>query len=397
MSKFFIENAREGSKKLFNKKQMYKLVSKSDYSNLIDFNFGEKRLYGRVDKYYQPITPIEGFLQLVELKAGTPQPVKVFNFVADAFADLQNRFKIKVVRSEISADEKFLTDLVPVSAYQDPKQIYQKYTDSFIIAVGNVIADNNLKFTNFNEFINVIMPYIKNFLKENVVTYPAFVKSKECPMSINGLVIEIANIDPNDDNLKYNSFYKSKNWDFFLNACSTYGFMVDCNMPNRIIADINSPFMQEKIANYAPAINSASKFTSYCYEHAAFSYYQSFKTFLYTIYSANRPRTIVTTTNNKYDGTRSVIRKVKNYSYSEFVSQIGDNELFELYMQIRFMEEESQFSKYEKKVTIRDSKRMAEINGVDDGILIFELLLNKTLDYSGSLSYINKRRDELRK
>ena len=61
------------------------------------------------------------------------------------------------------------------------------------------------------------------------------------------------------------------------------------------------------------------------------------------------------------------------------------------------MEEESRFSKYEKKVTIRDSKRMAEINGVDDGILIFELLLNKTFDYSGSLSYINKRRDELRK
>ena len=34
---------------------------------------------------------------------------------------------------------------------------------------------------------------------------------------------------------------------------------------------------------------------------------------------------------------------------------------------------------------------MAEINGVDDGILIFELLLNKTFDYSGSLSYINKK------
>lgn len=397
MSKFFIEDSKEGSKKLFNKKQMYKLVSRSDYNNLIDFNFGEKRLYGRVDKYFQPITPIEGFLQLVELKTGTPQPVKVFNFVADAFADLQNRFKIKVVRSEISADEEFLSDLVPVSAYQDPKQIYQKHIDSFTIAVGNVIQDNNLKFTNFGEFINVIMPYMKNFLKENVITYPAFIKSKECPMSISGLVIEIADIDPNNDNLKYKSFYKSKNWDFFLNACNTYGFMVDCNMPNRIIADINSPAMQEKIASYAPAVNSAAKFTSYCYEHAAFSYYQSFKTFLYTAYSANAPRTIVTTTNNKYDGTRSVVRKVKSYSYSEFVFEIGDSELFDLYMQIRFMEEESKFSKYEKLVAIRDSIKMSQINGIDDGILIFELLLNKTFDYSGSLSYIKKRRDDLGK
>ena len=181
MSKFFIENDKESSKNLFNKKQMYKLVSKSGYTNLIDFNFGEKRLYGRVDKFFQPITPNESFFRLVELTTDTPQPVKVFDFVADAFADLQNRFKIKVARSEISKDEEFLTDIVPVAAYQDPKQIYQKYTDSFVIAVGNVITNNNLKFTNFNEFVNVIMPYINNFLKENVITYPAFVKSRTCP------------------------------------------------------------------------------------------------------------------------------------------------------------------------------------------------------------------------
>ena len=71
MSKFFIRDNTEGSKKLFNKKQMYKLVSRSSYNNLIDFNFGEKRLYGRVDKYLQPVTPNENFFKLVELKAGT--------------------------------------------------------------------------------------------------------------------------------------------------------------------------------------------------------------------------------------------------------------------------------------------------------------------------------------
>ncbi len=397
MSKFFIRDNTEGSKKLFNKKQMYKLVSRSSYNNLIDFNFGEKRLYGRVDKYLQPVTPNENFFKLVELKAGTPEPIKVYNFVADAFADLQNRFKLKVVRSEISADEQFLTDLVAVSAYQDPKQMYQKYSDSFIMAVGNVIENNDLKFTNFNEFINVIMPFIDNFLKDNVITYPAFVKSKECPTSISGLVIEIAKIKPNNDDEKYKSFYKSKNWDFFLNACNTYGFMVDCNMPNRIIADVNSAAMQQKMAAYAPAINSAGKLMAYSYDHAAYDYYQNFKTFLYTVYSANRPKTIVTTTNNKYDGTKTVIKRVKDYKYSEFVQQISDEKLFDLYMQIRFKEEESKFTNYQKTTIIRDSVQMAGIEGINGGILAFELLLNKTFDYSGSLSYIKKRRTDLGK
>jgi len=397
MSKFFIENDQEGSKKLFSKKQIYKIVTTSKMNNLIDFNFGEKRLYGRVDKLVQPVVPNENYFKFVELKAGTPEPVKIFNFVADAFADLQNRFKIKVVRSEISADEKFLTDIIPVSAYQDPKQIFQKHSDSFSIAVGNVIKENNLRFTNFNEFINILMPYIENFLKDNVITYPAFVKSKTCPMSINGLVIEIADIDPNDDAEKYKSFYKSKNWEFFLNACNTYGFMVDCNMPNRIIADLNSAPMMEKMAAYAPEINSAAKFMSNCYNHAAFNYYETFKGFLYTVYSSNKAINVVTTVNNSYDGTRSTIRKVKNYSYSSFLNEIGEERLMSLYMQIRFMEEESQFSKYEKMVIIRDTKRMSQMQSVSEAVLIFELLLNKTFDYSGSLSYIKKRRDDLRK
>ena len=397
MSKIFIENGQEGSKNLFNKKQLYKIVSRSNMKNLIDFNFGEKRLYGRVDKYFQPVIPNENYFKLVELKAGTPEAVKVFDFVADAFADLQNKFKIKVVRSEISADEKFLTDIIPVAAYEDPKQIFQKYTDSFIMAVENIIIDNNLRFMNFDQFINVLMPYIENFLKDNTLPFPAYVKSKSCPMNVSGLVIEIADIEPNDDAEKYKSFYKSKNWEFFLNACNTYGFMVDCNMPNKIIADINSAPMMQKMAAYAPEINSGSKFMANCYNHAAFDYYLTFKGFLYTLYSSNRPRTIVTTVNNSYDGTRSIITKAKSYTYSTFVDEIGEQKLLNLYMKIRFIEEESQFSEYEKKVIMRDTLQVVGIDGILNAILVFELLLNKTFDYSGSLSYIQKRREDLRK
>ena len=46
-------------------------------------------------------------------------------------------------------------------------------------------------------------------------------------------------------------------------------------------------------------------------------------------------------------------------------------------MKIRFMEEESQFSKYEKNTMIRDVLNIVRIKTVTDAILIFELLLNK--------------------
>lgn len=397
MNRFFIENGKEGAKATFKKKQMYKLVSQSKLNNLIDFNYGEKRLYGRVDRYYQPIIPNDRYLQIVNLPTSTIEPIRVFNFVADAFADLQNKFKIKVARREISSDEKYLTDLVPTLAYQDPKQIFEKRTTSFSIAVGKVIDKNNLYFTNFTEFINVIMPYIKSFLKTNVLTFPAFVKSTDCPMSANGLVIEIAKINPNDDKTKYEEFYSSKNWEFFLNACNTYGFMVDCNMPNRIIADINSPNMIEKMTRHNQNINSADMFIANCYDSVSDSYLENFKHLLYRAYFDNKRRTMVSTVNTSYDSTRTIVRKVKSYNYAEFLAEIGEKVLLDLYLQIRFMEEESEFTVYEKSTLIRETIKLMEINGTTSALRMFEKILNKTFDYSGSLSYLERRQNELRK
>ena len=95
MSRFFIENGNEGTIETFRKKQLYKLISRSDMLNLIDFNHAEKRLYGRVNRYFQPIVPNERFINMVQLNTSTPNPIRVYDFVAEAFRDLQNKFKIK--------------------------------------------------------------------------------------------------------------------------------------------------------------------------------------------------------------------------------------------------------------------------------------------------------------
>ena len=77
--------------------------------------------------------------------------------------------------------------------------------------------------------------------------------------------------------------------------------------------------------------------------------------------------------------------------------ELKQNYLLELYFNIRFMEEESEFSNYEKNTIIRDAIGLCLIDGVSSGITVFEKLINKTFDYSGSLSYIEKRQQDLRK
>ena len=52
MSIFFREKNKEGARDLFEKKVAYQIRTKSEYPNLIDFQFAEKALYGRVDRLY---------------------------------------------------------------------------------------------------------------------------------------------------------------------------------------------------------------------------------------------------------------------------------------------------------------------------------------------------------
>jgi len=397
MSKYFVESTSESLKDIFRKKQLFKIVSRSKYPSLVDFNFAEKALYGRVDRYYQPMVPNAKFLQMVYLNSETVAGIQTFDFVADAFRDLQNKFRIQAASGLIDTKDDFLTDLIPSAGYKNPSVLYERYSNSYSAAIGNIIKKKRIKFTNFEQFIGLLLPYIKNTIKNNkVFTYPAYIKSKECPINVSGLVIEIGNIKTNDDNFKYENFYKSANWEFFLNACNTYGFMVDCNMPNRLVADIGSATMVEKMRKYNPEINSTDLFITNCYDTAAHGHFEKFKIFLYRLYRDNRRRTILTTTHNDSDGTKAVVHKVIGYTYEQFVSEFGNEYFLNLYCEIRFLEEESKFEAYQRNSLIENTAELSRIDMVA-ALDAFEKILNKTFDYSGSLSYIRNRNRILRR
>jgi hypothetical protein len=391
MSKYFVESTKESVKDIFKKRLLFKIVSRSKYPSLVDFRFAEKALYGRVNRLYQPMVLNENHLQLEYLSSGNPAGIQAFDFVADAFRDLQNKFKLQVASGQLDANDNYLTDIIPMAGYKSPKNLYDNYASSYSVAIGNIIKKKNLKFTTFEQFINLVMPYIRNTIKNNkVFTYPAFIKSKDCPIHVSGLVVDIAIIKPNDDNFKYENFYQSKNWDFFLNACNTYGFMVDCNMPNRIVADIGSAAMVDKMRQRNPMISSTNIFLESCYDFLAFEDFVQFKKFLFRLYKDNKRATILTTTHTKSDGTRAVVRAVKSYTYEQFLSEYGNEYFLKLFCEIRFLEEESKFAYHEKNSLIENTIELSRVDFVA-AVQVFEEILNKTFDYSGSLSYIRNR------
>ena len=122
MSILYKEKNSETAKDLFNKKSLYRFSTRSEYPNLIDFEFAEKALYGRVDRLYRPIIPRDYFLELKRIPSDTDSPSSKYalNFVVDAFEKLRKQFQKKAMRGEIARNDDFLSDLSAHKAYVNP-------------------------------------------------------------------------------------------------------------------------------------------------------------------------------------------------------------------------------------------------------------------------------------
>jgi len=385
---YYTKGSAESTAELFYQKTAYDAVSRdTEYLNLTDFNFGEKLLYGRVNRYYIPIEAAFGRYGLKPLvrKGRTGANYKAPNYVVQAFNDLAQTFRDAAFQKKIDTKDPYLTNLEVHKAYQDPRREWRTYHNSYSTALKAVFDSQKIQVTDFSHFMKELNLFIHQTAPTKPFTYTAFVKSRICPVSISGLSIEIANLNSNSDYDKITQFYNSNNWQFFLNACRSHGFMVDRNIPWRIVADIGSAPMMAYAAQYG--FTSTNQILFSHYTPASDYFFANLKRILWTLYGRVKPRIIIETS-QKGMRVAPKLRHPMTYNAPEDI-QISDQELLKFYFNIRFLEEESTFTDNEKSIMIDD---LIEVYHTSPTLALsyFERILNKTFDYRGSLSYIIK-------
>ena len=366
---------------LFNKRGLYNaLPENNSYPNIIDF-LAEKIMYGKVNRSFSPITipQTNNRLKTFPNKKITNQDIKALNFVVDAFTDLQQQFDKCRVLGKIDDSDQYLSSLKIHKAYVDPHRYYERYLLKFYKTIDNSGIEN------FDNFVSQLLFNMKKSGLTNPLTFPAFVKSRKTPMNISGLVIEIADLGLNNDQEKVNLFSKSKNWNFYVNTCKSYGFMVDKNIPWRIIADIGSETMIEYAKKYN--LFDTDDILLNCYERSPSRYYNTFTQNMLDLYNNIKPRSIIKLTecNGKTITNRT---KPKEYTNTEILqNSYGQDNFLMLYCKLRFTEEESQYTEEEKRSIIRETLQISKSKSRYFAIKNFESLINKTFDYQGSLGY----------
>jgi hypothetical protein len=395
--RYVTSNRQSGTtREVYNKRLFYDIdipQGREEFTNLVNFNFAEKHLYGRVTRLFVPMVPSDVGGKIINIP-GTENDgnFRALDFVSENFVELSYQFKKCRTAGQISNGDPYLSELKVYKAYEDPSMLYRRHRRTYYESIKSIFEDDDVYVINFEQFIVRLFPYLKEIARKQPFTFPAFVKSHYSSIATSGLAIEIADINPSHDRDKIAKFAHSRNWGFYLNACRSYGFMVDQFYPWRIVADIASSPMLRKAT--LKGLQSTDHILNTAYTTAPRLYYPTFVRMMLKLYNqVKRPyhEPIVCEKSNKI---RISSHRPRDYTVDSLVGEFGSLYFFKLYCMIRFMEEESQYTDNEKLLLIDDCVELARQNE-KYATSVFERILNKTFDYNGSLSYIKKKFDRI--
>lgn len=384
MSKFYKSNNNETSFELFNKKTLYNFkISQNQTSSLVSFFFAEKCLFGKVDLNFIPIMPKNNNLRSFKHLDNSTENIKAISFVVDAFEAMSQQFKKSLQTGQLNPNDPYLTNLKVYKGYKNYNAEYINYQEQFILSLKKNMNIKNI--LNFDDFVKELIRTISNVTKFYPMSMPAYTKSTRNSLTNTGLCIELADVDYDNDEQKVSDFVNSKNWEFYVNTCNSYGFMIDTNTPWRLIADIDSVAMLGYAGEYG--FSSSQEIIATAFNKTHNLYFNQLPQRLLQMYNRIIPENIIIE-----DSCGATTLQTERYTLQSLQEKYDDEYFLRFYFQLRFTEEENYFSEAQKSRIIKDCFGIAKAVDLRLAVSKFELLINQPFDYRGSLSYINRVR-----
>jgi len=392
MSVFYSESNDESTIDLYRKRLIYhgRLIERygREYFNFTDFNRGEKFFYGRVNRLFVPISYNNGIALKAFNSTNSPElGFQAANFVVDAFEALAQQFEKCTLTGKISPADRFLSNLRVYKAYQKPDVLYGNHIQTHFNAIADALRAKNVKVKDFGEFMRELSTLLIKSAHTVPFTQTAYMKSRRCSILSTGLALEIADLDVTNDEEKITQFIESPNWEFYLNACRSYGFMVDRAVPWRLVADIGSSHMLKYATVYG--IPSTNAVLSRGYRPTHLKYFENFRFWLLQLY--NQVKLPLFSIREDCQGvTVSKTIVPQTYSMDELTQTYSTVYFLEAYCRIRLLEEESKFKRFEGDILVDDTVELYQAKNLSAALNKFEKIVNKPFDYRGSISYTKK-------
>ena len=232
------------TKDKFNSHKIYKtLVNNLNYpkgpetKNSVDTWYKDP-LYGRVNEKNVLIN--HNYWIFVNIAKGQPNPICVFDFVADAFDEMKEIFKSK----KPSNNSVYLTDLVAKRGNSSTISAERKYNEYINEKYINFITElekelkNSKKIKNFDDFSKQFLSYIKN--TKSMFSFAGYFDTINIDIYDSYLAFDIFDDANNPSDATRVEFLNDENYLIYEYAARQAGFFVDQNKPWRLVANLKS-------------------------------------------------------------------------------------------------------------------------------------------------------------
>ena len=225
----------------------------------IDLIYG-RPTYGRVNFDNEPVLPREKKLANIDYSS-TSNQVYCFDFVAAAFRDLNSFISKKVRSGAIVPGEIILpSGLQPTNGASSVGSMQDYLITGQLTAFNNMLSSMREPLRKKNKVKN-IEHYTTKFIEfvqvnKMTMTKTAIIIGNAKGILDTGLAIDVSVKDQSDDKVKAGMVLSSKDWNFFRWAARDHGFMIDKNVPWRLVADLASPIMQEYMVRHKTSLEN---------------------------------------------------------------------------------------------------------------------------------------------
>jgi hypothetical protein len=297
--------------------------------------------------------------------------------VSSAFDKLRNRMSYLATANRITPDS-FYAELTPVNSYIPWEIGYEKHLGQLVNSYYEFQQANEEKnnVVNFAEFINSFQDFVFESCPYTSLTLMSYSLSRFSDPLETGLIVELSSDNVSDDEKKFADYLADPNYATFMSEAAYYGFLVDKNIPWRLVLNPNSAFVSDYLET-----NNLSSFQSYLekvYVNPVVTNFQMFLEMLYRMYDnlvLKRPQYSRFELKNKCKYYNSQDREsfsIEN-DIAEIVSRVGQDAIIKLYAYVRFRE------------TNQDLDQNA-FNNITRNAINF----NKHVDFSKAILYIEE-------
>jgi hypothetical protein len=171
--------------------------------------------------------------------------LRLLDFVADAYFAFLQELEFFKVSNKFSPNSKVYN----FQATGDSESLDQKYDlflqdqySFFLDFVNNRNLNKNI--FDIDSFISVFASFIDSRTPTTPYNKSSFLYSNRVSRKITGLVVDLDLGDSNDDLNKVENYISSEDFECFQDLASSFGFVVNKDIPWQLVADLNSVNMK---------------------------------------------------------------------------------------------------------------------------------------------------------